>query len=71
MLLTEKEARAQVCPFIRCTINLAETKGGAFPMYVHLNCQASECKMAWRWSSDTNRAQAVGYCGMAGKPEVA
>lgn len=64
MVLTEEEARKQICPFIRYCINEdAVMQHRAQPLYVQQSCQASDCKMAWRWVGHER-----GYCGIAGKP---
>ena len=66
MYLTDAEARQQVCPFIRFVYNESRIyAGGEAAIYYHQNCQASDCKMAWR-----ERQDGKGYCGMAGKPTV-
>ena len=56
-LLTEEEARKETCPVIRFCVNEREAVH-AFghappPIYVHQNCKASECKMAWRWAASS------------------
>jgi hypothetical protein len=64
MFATVQEAAHRNCPFFRPEFNVWE-------------CQGDSC-MAWRWYTDRvdsrgnhiNPAQRVGYCGLAGKPEV-
>lgn len=52
MLMTEKEARGQICPLIRYCVNeLSVAQDGASAIHVHQNCQASDCKPGWRWRS--------------------
>ena len=49
-VMTEVEARKQVCPFIRYCVNEADVvHHGRAPIYVQQLCQASRCGMAWRW----------------------
>ena len=75
MLLTEEQARKETCPFIRYCINEIDVmQDSRSPIYVHQNCQASDCKMAWRKSQeyqtdDEGFASYFGYCGLAGRPE--
>lgn len=73
--LTEAEAREQVCPFIRVMRpqEVAEQmlRDGAFLSRTtlvsgHQNCQASACKMGWRWGFGERGIR--GYCGACGKP---
>jgi hypothetical protein len=50
MMLTEEEARKNVCPLIKYCINEPDVIGDGRPaLYVHQNCQASDCKIGWRW----------------------
>ena len=66
MILTEDEARTKWCPAFRISYggegsdphdNRGDTPGN------NGRCIASRC-MAWRWSGE-----AIGYCGLSGKPE--
>ena len=72
MFLTEDEARKQICPFIRFVVN----EGGVIQdrepaIYVHQDCKASDCKMAWRWErANFGDGTRRGYCGIAGYPEL-
>lgn len=50
MMLTEEEARKQVCPLIRYCVNEIAVVNDREPaIYVHQACQASDCKIGWRW----------------------
>lgn len=52
-LLSEDEARQEMCPFIRYTINeMAVLQGGVHPLVEHAPCRASACRMAWRWGAE-------------------
>ena len=74
MYLTEAEAREQLCPFIRhCTNEVGAIHQGASAIYEHQYCQASACKMAWRWQpawtmNRTDPTPHRGYCGITGVP---
>jgi hypothetical protein len=75
MMLTEEEARKQVCPLIRYCANEADVIGGdASAIYHQQNCQASDCKIGWRWHLgrvyEPIQALRRGYCGAFGKPEM-
>ena len=56
---TEEEAKRKYCPM-------------SPPVYTEGMCQARRCMM-WRWIPNRERGQSperLGYCGLAGKPEV-
>ena len=75
MLLTEDEARKETCPFIRyCMNEVGVLQDREAPIYANQLCQASDCKIAWRWEfglvdADFAEVDQVprGYCGIAGK----
>lgn len=49
-MLTEEEARKEICPFIKHCVNEIDViQDGRAPIYVQQLCQASNCKMGWRW----------------------
>lgn len=57
MILTENQASTKWCPF-------------STPGYAS-DCKASGCA-AWRWyDGGSDEQPRRGYCGLAGKPEVA
>jgi len=68
--LTEEEARKQVCPLMTYCVNEIDvSQWGKTPIMVNQNCQASACKMAWRWNYNSPPPGAMkGYCGIAGRP---
>lgn len=50
MMLTEEAARKEICPFIRYCMNENDViQDGRAAIYTHQLCQASACKMGWRW----------------------
>lgn len=52
-LLTDAEARQQTCPLMTYCVNERDVvvyQNG--PIYVHQNCQGSDCKIGWRWAED-------------------
>lgn len=68
--LTEDEARREACPLIRYCYNEAHViQDGAQAIYVHQNCQGSDCKIGWRWRPERDGARRVGFCGAFGRPE--
>ena len=68
MLLTDEEARKQICPFIRYCVNPGDVIAfGYHPIYDNQLCQGLDCKMAWR-IRHTNSV--YGYCGIVGKPNI-
>lgn len=78
MLMTEEEAKGQICPLIRyCANELGVTQDGDAAIYVHQNCQASGCKVGWRWGEPAVFCQGFaeetrverGYCGAFGRVE--
>jgi hypothetical protein len=85
MLLTEEDARRELCPHITYCINERSViQDRASAIYQHQNCQASDCRMAWRWGEPSVMYRPLaapvetmavatlprrGYCGISGKPE--
>lgn len=72
-LLTEAEARQEICPLIRYCVNEADAvHHGKQPIYLHQICTGSDCKIGWRWQKDTDflevGEQPRGYCGAFGSP---
>ncbi|MCK1577882.1 hypothetical protein [Bradyrhizobium sp. 174] len=70
MMLTEEEARKQVCPFIRyCTNEVGVVAERESAIHYHQSCQGSDCKIGWRWASERDEATGnLGYCGACGRP---
>lgn len=67
-LLTEEEARGQVCPLITFCANeenVVRQRDAA--IHAHQNCQASACRIGWRWGPAGEKA-GVGFCGAFGEP---
>lgn len=68
MMLTEEAARKETCPFIRYCINETDVvQDGRAAIYVHQLCQASACKMGWRWdlTSEPLSKEAEASAGLA------
>lgn len=68
MMLTEEAARKEVCPFIRYCVNESDVMQEGRPaIYVQQLCQASACKMGWRWDLTTEplSKQQTASAGMA------
>lgn len=69
-LLTEEEAKAAICPLIQVLKNERDVLVFRSPgHYEHQNCQASDCKLGWRWGS-AGKEGGVGYCGAFGPPTL-
>jgi hypothetical protein len=67
-LLTDAEARRQICPHIRAMTNEASVRlYGAKPAYKQAHCQGSDCVMAWRFAE---RGRDKFFVTYAGKPEA-
>lgn len=50
-LLTDTEAREQLCPHMTHCWNESQVAQDKTPaIYVQCMCQGSDCKMAWRWA---------------------
>lgn len=77
MRLTEQEARAKWCPFVRIEGNnrIYNTMTDGFdPVHLVQHCLGSLC-MAWRTFQYSHmhgggELQTHGYCGLAGRPEA-
>ena len=69
MLMTEEEARKQTCPLIRFCVNDSDVlQHGCSAIHVHQTCQASDCKVGWRWQRTTRSpptAVPAGAIGLA------
>ena len=70
MLLTEKEAKTKWCPYAISAVrryedgaSVVNRRIGSGKPDVDCMCIAADC-MAWRVVSG------LGYCGLAGKPEI-
>lgn len=71
-MITEEEAKTKWCPFARLS-EMGGTYNRVGPA-AGLYCIASAC-MTWRWGINPGSEQypagtRIGYCGLAGKPEV-
>lgn len=54
MMLTEEAARKEICPLIRYCVNEVDViQDGRPAIYANQLCQASDCKMGWRWDLTT------------------
>ncbi len=78
MLLTEKEARTKWCPFAvsavrryEDSVSVVNRRIGSGKPDVDCFCIATDCMM-WRVVSVKKDDETVklGYCGLAGKPEM-
>lgn len=70
MLLTEEDARATWCPFVRVNdFTSQRTAVNRGIMSDQNRCISSEC-MAWRFAhpEEPEGVADLGYCGLAGKP---
>ena len=84
-MLTDKQARENICPLIRYCVNqtgVVQDRDSA--IYEHAPCQGSECSIGWRWAESERAARyripgdpkdadlsgtRLGYCGAFGRPE--
>lgn len=69
-LLTEEEARGQVCPLITFCVNEVDViRQRDAAIHVHQNCQASACRIGWRWGPGGPEC-GMGFCGAFGAPSL-
>lgn len=73
MLLTDQQARQEICPLIRyCANEVDVVQEARAPIYLHQTCQGADCKIGWRWEKDPDFLEVGetprGFCGAFGRP---